>query len=95
MFNYTVLAKAFQTAACTLAIALSIMSMGVNSTWAETPLNYLHHSNPLATPVPFRLVQACLPDTTLCFAPGMRAPLTCCRACRNVKKGQPGYLYCG
>jgi hypothetical protein len=34
MFNHTAVAKAFATAACTLAIALLTTGMGVNSSWA-------------------------------------------------------------
>ena len=34
MYNHTAVAKAFATAACTLAIALLTIGMGVYSTWA-------------------------------------------------------------
>ncbi len=97
MFNHTTDAKAFVTAACTLAIALLTIGIGVNSTWAGSPdPRYLSHSNPSATSVPFRYAQNCVPTNGVCFAPGMQRPQTCCpgKSCSVTRRNQPGYLFC-
>lgn len=54
MFNHTTDAKAFVTAACTLAIALLTIGMGVNSTWAgsdqQSGLQSTHISSQVVIP---------------------------------------------
>ncbi len=49
MFNHTTVAKAVVTAACTLAIALLIIGMGVNSTWAASDPPFVRNFTPLPT----------------------------------------------
>jgi hypothetical protein len=81
MYNHTAVAKAFATAACTLAIALLTIGLGVNSTWAADPplvpnFTPLTHAL-LITPVPYgkiRLVQACAGRAQTCNAADGRGP---------------------
>jgi hypothetical protein len=65
MFNRTTVANVFAAAACALVIALSIIGMGVNSSWAgpDQPQSLLQHYA-----AKLRLAQAplCSPECIVC-----------------------------
>jgi hypothetical protein len=86
MFNRTTVAKAFVMAACTLAIALLAIGMGVNATWAGSDPPFVRNFTPLST-AGQRIAQAnqCAPSCKKPCKQGLACE--CCGDNQTCKSG--------